>query len=64
MSRLVVNMDSNTVPVTGLDELDSHLDSLIGEPSLPLQPALFDHVELQLTGVSVLNPRAAFRHLP
>lgn len=39
-----------TVPITGLDELDSHLDELIEDPNVPLNAKLFDHVELQLTG--------------
>lgn len=38
------------VPITGLDELDKHLDDLVQDPNLPLIPKLFDDVELQLTG--------------
>jgi hypothetical protein len=40
-----------TVPVTGLEELDEHLDELVRDPSSPLKAQLFDHVELQLTGM-------------
>ena len=39
-----------TTPITGLDELEQHLDSLVGDPSTPLNAKLFDDVELQLTG--------------
>lgn len=38
------------MPITGLDELDSHLDELIEDPNLPLNAKLFDDVELQLNG--------------
>jgi hypothetical protein len=41
-----------TTPVTGLDELDKHLDDLIQDPSLTLNPKLFDDIELQLTGTT------------
>jgi hypothetical protein len=37
-------------PVTGLDELDKHLDDLLQDPDLAVNPKLFDDVELQLTG--------------
>ena len=40
----------DTVPVTGLDELDQHLDQLVDDPALTLNAKLFDDVELQLTG--------------
>lgn len=36
--------------ITGLQELREHLRELSGDPTLPLQAKLFDHVELQLTG--------------
>jgi len=55
MARIVANMASNNIPITGLDELDAHLDSLIDNPSLDIQSALFDHVELQLTGGQPLS---------
>jgi hypothetical protein len=50
MSRIAVKMESDTVPVTGVDELDQHLDELVTDPSLPLKAKLFDDVELQLSG--------------
>lgn len=37
-------------PISGLDELDKHLDDLVQDPGLALIPKLFDDVELQLTG--------------
>jgi hypothetical protein len=45
-------MDS--VPVTGLDELDAHLNELLQDPNIPINAKLFDDVELQLTGTSSL----------
>ena len=41
----------DTVPITGVDELDQHLDQLVQDPTLTLNAKLFDHVELQLTGM-------------
>jgi hypothetical protein len=41
-------MDSS--PVTGVEELDDHLDELCDDPETPLNTKLFDEVELQLTG--------------
>ena len=40
----------DTTPVTGLDELDQHLDDLIRDPTLTANPKLLDDIELQLTG--------------
>ncbi len=37
-------------PVTGLEELDSHLQHLLESPDSPLNEKLFDEVELQLNG--------------
>jgi hypothetical protein len=42
-----------TTPITGLDEFDKHLDDLVQDPALTLNPKLFDDVELQLTGKHV-----------
>ncbi|KAB5532507.1 hypothetical protein GE09DRAFT_1040268 [Coniochaeta sp. 2T2.1] len=49
----------NSVPVTGLDELDKHLDELVQDPNIDLNAQLFDHVELQLTDANIppLIPR-------
>ncbi|GAB1318494.1 DNA mismatch repair protein HSM3 N-terminal domain-containing protein [Madurella fahalii] len=49
----------DTAPITGLDELDKHLDDLVQDPTLPLIPKLFDDVELQLTESNIppLIPR-------
>ena len=41
-----------STPLTGLDDLDRHLDDLVNDPTLLLNPKLFDDVELQLTGMS------------
>ncbi len=38
-------------PITGLAELDAHLDQLVEDPALPLNAKLIDDVELQLTGM-------------
>ncbi|KAJ9142959.1 hypothetical protein NKR23_g6854 [Pleurostoma richardsiae] len=49
----------DTVPITGVDELDQHLDELTQDPTLPLNAKLFDDVELQLTesNIPALIPR-------
>ncbi len=49
----------DTVPISGVDELDRHLDDLMRDPELPLQPGLFDAVELQLSEANIppLIPR-------
>ena len=52
-----------TIPVTGLDELEKHIDDLIRDPAAtPLNPRLFDHVELQLTESNI--PPLIGRFLP
>jgi hypothetical protein len=38
------------IPITGLEELERHLQQLIEAPDTPLDAKLFDEVELQLTG--------------
>jgi hypothetical protein len=55
MSRTAVRMDSDTVPVSGVRELEQHLRDLAADPSLPLDAKVFDHVELQLTGELFLS---------
>lgn len=52
MSRVAVKMDE-TIPVTGVDELDKHLDELIADPTIPSNTKLFDDVTLQLTRKSL-----------
>jgi hypothetical protein len=44
----------DAIPLTGVDELDLHLDQLLQDSSLVLNAKLFDHVHLQLRG----NPAA------
>ncbi|KAI2641321.1 hypothetical protein GGS21DRAFT_369042 [Xylaria nigripes] len=52
-------MDTDTVPVTGVDALEKHLDQLASNPALRSDDKLFDHVELQLTDANIpsLIPR-------
>ncbi|ETS75829.1 hypothetical protein PFICI_12773 [Pestalotiopsis fici W106-1] len=52
-------MDDTVVPLTGVDELDKHLDQLIADPTLASNIKLFDNVTLQLTEVNIppLIPR-------
>ncbi|KAI1637819.1 hypothetical protein F4809DRAFT_640110 [Biscogniauxia mediterranea] len=59
MGRIAVKMDTDSIPVTGVDELEKHLDELIVDPTLKPAVKLFDHVELQLTDVNIppLIPR-------
>jgi hypothetical protein len=38
------------IPITGLEELERHLQQLVEAPDTPLDVKLFDEVELQLTG--------------
>lgn len=57
MSRIAVKMDTDIVPVSGVDELDKHLDDILIDPTLPSIPKLFDDVELQLTGMLTYLPR-------
>lgn len=54
MSRIAVKMDTDTIPVSGVDDLEKHLDQLASDPNLPLDNKLFDHVELQVTGMPSL----------
>ncbi|KAH9889663.1 hypothetical protein F4778DRAFT_386150 [Xylariomycetidae sp. FL2044] len=59
MSRIAVKMDMDTTPVSGVDELEQHLDQLIADPTLKPTLKLFDDVELQLTDANIppLIPR-------
>jgi hypothetical protein len=38
------------VPITGLEELERHIQQLVEAPEIPLDAKLLDEVELQLTG--------------
>lgn len=42
----------NDVPITGLEELERHLQHVVDAPETPLDAKLFDEVELQLTGTA------------
>ncbi|KAH9232958.1 hypothetical protein K456DRAFT_1837769 [Colletotrichum gloeosporioides 23] len=46
---VVPKMTTDTIPITGLDELTAHLDDLVASPATPLQPKILDDIELQLT---------------
>jgi len=46
----VANSIMDDIPVTGLDELEQHLDCLVRDPSIPVNAKLLDDIELQLTG--------------
>lgn len=54
MSQRVVpeyNMTgSSNVPISGLEELQSHVEQLVDDPSAAFDAKLFDDVELQLNG--------------
>ncbi|ORY59767.1 uncharacterized protein BCR38DRAFT_350946 [Pseudomassariella vexata] len=45
---------SDTVPVAGVDELESHLDAVLANTSLPLNEKLFDDVGLQLSDANTV----------
>ncbi|KAF9880128.1 hypothetical protein CkaCkLH20_02082 [Colletotrichum karsti] len=50
---VVPKMTSDTIPISGLDELTAHLDDLVSSPETPLQPKILDDVELQLTEANI-----------
>lgn len=43
-------MDEGGIPITGLEELESHLQVLLHSPDTALDAERFDEVSLQLTG--------------
>jgi hypothetical protein len=47
-------MEETQIPITGLEELESHLKQIADNPETPLNAKLFDEVELQLTGMHSL----------
>ncbi|TVY57543.1 hypothetical protein LCER1_G002856, partial [Lachnellula cervina] len=53
------NMEEAQIPITGLEELESHLKHIVDDPDTPLNANLFDEVELQLTDSNIppLIPR-------
>lgn len=64
MSRTAVKMDTDTIAVSGADDLENHLDQLVIDPTLPLDHKLFDDVELQITGMgNILVVDSAAGHL-
>ena len=45
------------IPLTGLEELEKHLQQLLEDPdNTPVDAKLFDEVELQLTGMCAHQP--------
>lgn len=44
------NTDNNTLPISGLEDLQTHIAQLVGDPLATFDAKLFDHVELQLNG--------------
>ncbi|KAI1748474.1 hypothetical protein F4782DRAFT_359506 [Xylaria castorea] len=59
MNRIAVKMDTDTIPVSGVDDLEKHLDQLASDPALPPDSKLFDDIELQMTDANTppLIPR-------
>lgn len=51
-ARTVPEYSMDNIPISGLQELETHLQLLLGDPSLPFNVKLLDDVELQLTGMS------------
>jgi hypothetical protein len=43
------------IPVHGLEELERHVQRLVEAPETPLDAKLFDEVELQLNGKSLIR---------
>jgi hypothetical protein len=56
-SRIVPNLASDQLSIAGLDDLRSHIEELLSEPETPLNAKLFDDVELQLTGETLIPRR-------
>lgn len=49
-SRTVPVYAMQNIPISGLPELQAHLQQLTSDPSVPFDVKLLDDVELQLTG--------------
>ncbi|KAI0508892.1 hypothetical protein F5B22DRAFT_658806 [Xylaria bambusicola] len=55
MDRIAVTMETSaTTPVSRVDDLEQHLGQLATDPTLPTDNKLFDHVEIQMTGIADL----------
>lgn len=48
--RIVPQPSMDNLPISGLTELQAHIQQLVDDPSAPFNAKLFDDVELQLTG--------------
>ncbi|RDA85143.1 hypothetical protein CP532_1578 [Ophiocordyceps camponoti-leonardi (nom. inval.)] len=53
---IIVPLRSPTAPISGLTELQAHLEALSNDPSLRPDAKLLDQVELQLTGKKKSHP--------
>ncbi|KAK5996988.1 hypothetical protein PT974_02337 [Cladobotryum mycophilum] len=66
--RVVPSYPEDSVPISGLDEFQSHLQLLENDPSIPFNLKLFDDIELQLTADHTLHrdqhPTSATNHPP
>lgn len=47
-------VDEGSIPITDLDELETHLQELLQSPDTVLDEDIIDNVGLQLTGMSSL----------
>lgn len=51
--RIVPQPNMDSLPISGLTELQAHIQQLVDDPSAPFNAKLFDDVELQLTGTFI-----------
>jgi hypothetical protein len=51
--RIVPQPSMDNLPISGLAELQAHIQQLVDDPSAPFNAKLFDDVELQLTGAFI-----------
>lgn len=52
-----------SLPITGLEELQNHLQRILEDAETPLEVKLFDEVELQLNGKPI-SSLASLSRLP
>ena len=48
--RIIPEYAMGDVPISGLPELETHLQQLVDDPTTPFNVKLLDDIELQLTG--------------
>ncbi|KAL7944338.1 hypothetical protein V8C42DRAFT_86448 [Trichoderma barbatum] len=51
--RIIPDGNSDSHPISGLDEFQTHLQDLENDPSVPFNLKLFDDIELQLTETNI-----------